>query len=86
LRTYKNSLPFGNDVTYFVPPEPPKQRQWLAGGKVIKAGDPVRVLRDGWRDKIGMYIGKEKGRLRIRYNEHGGALLLCQPSEVRAAD
>lgn len=74
-----------SDVQDSYIPEQPAQKVWLAGGKVIKVGDPVRILRDGWRDIVGMYIGKKKGRLQIRFNEHGGALLLCLPGEVRWA-
>ena len=88
MRSHKNSPPFSNEVTYFVPPEPPKQQQWLTGGKCIKVGDPVRVLRHGWRDKIGTYLGKDyaKKKLKIRFDECGGALLLCYVSELRAAE
>ena len=59
IASYKNSAN-GDEVTHYVPPEPSKQQQWLADGTVIKFGDPVYVLRDGWKDKIGTYIGKDR--------------------------
>jgi hypothetical protein len=66
-------------------PEQPKQQVWLSGGKIIKVGDRVSVNRDGWRDKIGVYIGKnyKRKQLKIHFEEFGGADLLCYPNELR---
>jgi hypothetical protein len=56
----------------------------LTGQKVV-VGDRVGVDRDGWRDKIGTYLGKDyaKNRLKVRFDECGGALLLCYARELR---
>jgi hypothetical protein len=56
----------------------------LTNGLVISVGDRVGVDRDGWRDKVGTYEGKDyaKKKLRIRFDECGGALLLCYASEL----
>jgi transcription antitermination factor NusG len=66
-------------------PEQPKQQVWLAGGKVIKVGDTVSVNRDGWRDKIGVYVGKnyKRKQLKVHFEEFGGAELFCYPNELR---
>jgi hypothetical protein len=63
----------------------PQQSVHVQNGHKITIGDRVSVNRDGWRDKIGMYIGKdyEKKKLRIRFEEFGGALLLCYARELR---
>jgi hypothetical protein len=78
---FKHAMKSG-DVRPDYIPEQPKQ-QTMCGGKLIKVGDAVTVQRDGWRTYVGMYVGKKKNRLQIRFNEHGGALLICHPAEVR---
>jgi hypothetical protein len=52
----------------------------------IIVGDRVSVDRDGWRDKVGIYVGKDykSGRLKIQFEQHGGALLFCFSGEVTA--
>ncbi len=55
----------------------------VQGVRVAK-GDKVKIDRDGWRDKVGRYVGKDKSnRVRVRFEEHGGAVLLCQARELR---
>jgi len=55
------------------------------GPRIVK-GDRVRVSRDGWRDKIGTYVGREprSKRVLVRFEENGGAVLHCYPSELIA--
>ena len=64
---------------------PKLQSAHVEGGRRIVVGDRVSVNRDGWRDKAGMYIGKDykRGKLQIRFDEFGGALLLCYARELR---
>jgi hypothetical protein len=78
---FKHAMKSGDARPGYVPTQ--AKSQVMVGGKFIKVGDSVSVLRDGWRDYTGMYIGKKKERLQIRFDEHGGALLLCHTSEVR---
>jgi hypothetical protein len=60
----------------------------VQNGHRIVVGDRVGVNRGGWRDKVGMYLGKDyrTGKLKVRFEEFGGALLLCYASELRRMD
>jgi hypothetical protein len=64
---------------------PKLQSVHMGEGRRIVVGDRVGVNRDGWRDKIGTYVGKDytKGKLKIRFEEFGGALLLCYGRELQ---
>lgn len=65
---------------------PKLQSVHVAGGsRRIVVGDRVGVDRDGWRDKIGTYLGKDyaRNKLKIQFDEFGGALLLCYAHELR---
>jgi hypothetical protein len=65
--------------------EQPVRTRGGTGPRVVK-GDKVQVARDGWRDKIGVYVGREPrgNRLRIQFEENGHAVLLCYPRELIA--
>jgi hypothetical protein len=53
----------------------------LPTGHKIVIGDGAGMNRDGWRDKIGMYVGTDhEKKLKVRFDEFGGALLLCYPN------
>jgi hypothetical protein len=66
-------------------PEQPLQSVQVQYGKKIVMGDRVSVNRDGWRHLVGMYCGKnyKKKKLEVRFEEFGGAFLLCHPQELR---
>jgi hypothetical protein len=53
--------------------------------RIVK-GDRVRVDRYGWRDKVGIYAGREprSNRVFVKFEENGGATLRCYPSELTA--
>lgn len=55
-------------------------------GHRIKIGDRACVAtRLFWKEKIGVHIGRDTRtkKLKIRFEEFGGALLLCWASELR---
>jgi hypothetical protein len=66
-------------------PEQPLQSVLVRYGKKIVIGDRVSVNRDGWRYKVGTYVGKNNQRkqLKVHFEEFGGADLLCYPNELR---
>jgi hypothetical protein len=65
-----------------------KQPALIRGGHRVILGDRVAVDRDGWRDKTGIYRGKDHKhkplRIKVQFQENGGALLMCSPAEVVA--
>jgi hypothetical protein len=55
------------------------------GPRIVK-GDRVTVRRDAWTGKVGIYVGREprSKRVLVRFEENGGAVLHCYPSELTA--
>jgi hypothetical protein len=57
-------------------------------GRRIVVGDRVMIHREGWRGKVGVYLGRDykNKKLKVRFEEFGGALLLCHGWELRRMD
>ena len=63
---------------------PPKQTAWAGGADAhLRPRWRPRCCDARWRSLVGMYVGRSKGKLRVRFSEFGGALLLCNPQELR---
>jgi hypothetical protein len=69
-------------------PTPPGVQATLVDGHRIEVGDRVAVNRSGWIGKVGVYLGKEypTKKLKVRFEQHGGAVLLCFWHELRRID
>jgi len=60
----------------------------FAGGRILRRGDSVMISRRGWEGRIGKYLSFDRKRnlLKVRFVEEGGALLLCNKSEILRLD
>lgn len=54
-------------------------------GHKIVVGDRVSVDRENFRDKVGVYVGRNYKRrmLKVHFTEFGGCDLLCYAQELR---
>jgi len=66
-------------------PELPLNKVQVRHGKKIVLGDKVGLDRENFRDKVGVYIGKnyKRKQLKVHFTEFGGCDVLCYPHELR---